>query len=56
MNLVDEPTSLPQVNRDLTTDRAGWLAYHARQEIEKARESLSEDIGKELDVRLRPLL
>lgn len=54
MNLVDETISLSQIKRDLTTDRAGWLAYHARRDIEKASESLSEEIGKELDVR--PLL
>ena len=51
MNLVDEPSSLAQIKRELTTDRAGWLAYHARHEIEKAREGLSEEIGKELEVR-----
>lgn len=56
MTLVDEPASLSQIKRDLTTDRAGWLAYHARHEIEKARESLSEEIGKELEVHPVPSL
>ena len=54
MNLVDEPASLSQIKRDLTTDRAGWLAYHARHEIDKARDNLSEEIGKELEVRPLP--
>ncbi|KZT73350.1 hypothetical protein DAEQUDRAFT_465445 [Daedalea quercina L-15889] len=54
MALVDEPATFAQVQKDMTTDRAGWLAFHARHEIAKAQESLSEEIGKELEADYPP--
>ncbi|TFY61563.1 hypothetical protein EVJ58_g4449 [Rhodofomes roseus] len=54
LTLVDEPATFAQVKKELTTDRAGWLAFHARHAIAKAREDLSEDIGKELEADYPP--
>ncbi|KAH9923670.1 uncharacterized protein B0H18DRAFT_1014556 [Fomitopsis serialis] len=54
LNLVDEPTTFAQVKREMTTDRAGWLAFHARHEITKTTENLSEEIGKELEADYPP--
>ncbi len=51
---LEEPEDAVSVISRVSSSDAGWLAMRIRHQMEKQQETMSEEIDKELNVRINP--